>query len=171
VNMLRIMLVTVFGLGFLRPAPGTWGSLPPVIVALGLLTLTSKHWPIDVAMALIAIVFTVCCIVLGPFSERFFQTSDPRQVVADETAGQAIALLFLPWDAGHWRWNLALAALAFVAFRAFDVLKPPPADAAQRLPAGWGIVVDDLLAGLYALILVTLVVRVALPQVMDVPLG
>ena len=81
---------------------------------------------------------------------------DPRQVVADETAGQCVALLFLPWravgDAGAWTWNIALAATAFVAFRVFDIVKPPPIHGLQRLGGGRGILVDDLVASVYALV-------------------
>jgi len=69
---------------------------------------------------------------------------DPGFVVIDEVAGQWIALLFSPPG-----WRHALIALAL--FRVFDIVKPPPARQLERLPAGWGIVFDDVAAGLYAL--------------------
>lgn len=68
---------------------------------------------------------------------------DPGFVVIDEVAGQWIALLGSPFD-----WKHALIALAL--FRLFDVTKPPPARQLERLPEGWGIVFDDVAAGLYA---------------------
>ena len=87
---------------------------------------------------------------------------------ADEVAGQAITLLFLPWRApgepGALAFNLTLAALAFLAFRAFDITKPPPARSLERLPGGWGILVDDLIAGAMALVVVQLIARLALPH-------
>jgi phosphatidylglycerophosphatase A len=69
---------------------------------------------------------------------------DPGFVVIDEVAGQWIALLFSPAD---WRHGL----IALILFRLFDITKPFPARQLERLPAGWGIVFDDVAAGLYAL--------------------
>ena len=65
-----------------------------------------------------------------------------------------------------WLWNLALAATAFFAFRFFDIVKPPPADAAQKLPGGWGILVDDIVAGLQALVAVQLLAHLVWPYVL-----
>ncbi|MHC5023758.1 MAG: phosphatidylglycerophosphatase A [Planctomycetota bacterium] len=91
-----------------------------------------------------------------------------------EVAGQCVALLALPWrdvaTSGGWTWNLALAATAFLAFRLFDILKPPPANGMQRWPAGRGILADDLVAGLYALIATQLIARLVLPEIMG-PVG
>lgn len=77
-------------------------------------------------------------------AERLAGETDPRNVVVDEVAGQLLSFVFVaPLD-----WQLALAG--FVLFRLFDVLKPWPVHLAERLPRGWGIMADDLLAGLYA---------------------
>jgi len=76
--------------------------------------------------------------------------------------------LFLPWkpmiDSEGWIWNIALAATAFFAFRILDIIKPPPAFQAQRFRAGWGILVDDLIAGVYALLITQGVARLLLPM-------
>ncbi len=153
--ILRHALLTVCGLGLLKPAPGTWGSAPPLILVLLLLWAGSAAWMVNAALILVAVVFAVSCVTFGRWAERHFHARDPRQVVADETVGQCVALMLLPWrevvDGDGWAWNITLAATALVAFRFFDILKPPPIGALQRLPEGWGILLDDVLAGLYAL--------------------
>jgi len=70
---------------------------------------------------------------------------DPSIVVIDEVLGMGISLLFLPR-------NFWLFFIAFLLFRVFDILKPPPINLSQKLPAGWGIMIDDVIAGFYALI-------------------
>lgn len=160
------MLLSAGGLGYLRPASGTWGSLPPPVAVLAAVTLTgSTHW-IDASLLATALAFSIVCVALGPFAERHYGAKDPGTVVADEVAGQAIALLALPWrrpeEAGALAWNAGIALTAFLAFRVFDIIKPPPARGLQVLPAGWGILVDDLLAGVYALVVVQLIARVVL---------
>lgn len=175
----RFLLITVFGLGHLRPASGTWGSTPPVAFVLLLIWVLSldglsvhDQRIVNVSLVLIGLIFSIVCVRFGAEAEQRFAKKDPRQVVADETAGQCIALLFLPWrpmtDVDGWIWNLWLAAAAFFAFRILDIIKPPPANQIQRLPGGWGILADDLVAGAYALIVTQAVGRVLLPML---PLG
>ena len=154
--------VTVFGLGHLRPAPGTWGSLPPVIVAgaMVLLGLGPAESPVvyHAVLAAMLVVSSAACVVYGEWAESWYGKKDPGWVVADETAGQCIALVALPVAiptaftvAGIWPLAFALA-VAFLSFRLFDIFKPPPANALQRLPGGWGVLVDDLFAGVYAFV-------------------
>ncbi len=150
----RWVLLTSGGLGCGWP-PGSLGSLPPPLAALGLVWLGAGVWAVNAALAGLALVFGVACVTGGAWAEENYGGKDPRQVVADETAGQSIALLFLPWreaaDADRWTWNLLLAGTAFGAFRLFDVAKPPPIHQVQRVSGGWGILLDDLIAGLFAL--------------------
>jgi phosphatidylglycerophosphatase A len=80
----------------------------------------------------------------GPDTERFFARRDPRYVVIDEVVGQM--LTFLPRPDRSWKWLLA----GFLLFRAFDILKPFPARRAERLAGGWGIMMDDVAAGVYS---------------------
>ena len=160
-------LVTVFGLGHMRPFPGTWGSLPTVVLA-GLLIFAGlgpiPH-PILYNGVLLAVLvfFTLACAVLGDAAEARFLRKDPSQVVADETAGQALPLLFLPaatlTTPGH---TVLMLLGAFVAFRLLDILKPWPAHQIQAVPGGWGVVLDDLVSGFYALILVQVLGRLVL---------
>ena len=156
-------LLTGFGLGLLRPAPGTIGSLPPVLLALILAWLLGPRlgaaqyaWTINLVLLALLIGFSFVCIAFGDSAEQIFNRKDPPDVVADEIAGQSIALLFLPWRSGPdpdaLIWNLTIASTAYVVFRFMDIMKPQPARALQRLKAGWGILVDDLIAGFYALL-------------------
>lgn len=153
------MSVTALGLGYLRPASGTWGSLPPVVAVMALLALDASTWQIVVLMAVSAVTASLLCMRFGVRAERAFGRKDPSQVVIDEVAGQSIALLWLPWSAlggstlvGALSTEQSIVAIsAFLAFRVFDIIKPPPAHALQRLHGGAGILIDDLLAGVYAL--------------------
>ncbi len=163
-DIARRTMVTVFGLGFLRPASGTWGSTPPVAMVALLLWSGAAQWVINAALGLVGVVFGVACVAFGRWAEERHGGRDPRQVVADETAGQCLALLFVPWrlDADGMWFNGGCLATAFIGFRLFDIFKPPPARRAERLPAGWGILTDDLVAGLYALVVAQLVARLVL---------
>lgn len=153
-------LITVFGLGFLRPAPGTWGSLPPVLLAALLLVagLGPGNHPIIYNGSLVAVMifFSVACIAEGDAAEaRSIRGKDPSESVADETAGQCLPLLFLPGAALTTPAVTAFTlCFAFVAFRLLDIVKPWPASALQRVPAGWGILLDDLVAGVMAMVIV-----------------
>lgn len=151
-------LITTFGLGHMRPASGTWGSLPPVVVCAAMLWWGTSVWAWLAVLAAVLVVFSLACIVWGDWAEATFGKKDPGQVVADETAGMALTLM-CAWPAavapagepGLSAWHMiVLLCSAFVLFRVMDIIKPPPARGLQRLPGGWGILIDDLLAGAYA---------------------
>lgn len=153
-------ILTCFGLGYLRPAPGTWGSLPPVGVAMLMLSFGIGGLPLSAAMLMVAAIATLACSAWGQDAEQAFGKKDPGKVVLDETAGQSLAFLFLPASAGADLTSVALTTgLAFLAFRFFDIAKLWPADALQAKPGGWGIVLDDLVAGLQALVVVQIATR------------
>ncbi len=145
----------MFGSGFLPIAPGTWGSFVAV-VAFAVLWLLATA--IDAPRAVVEIILVAGLLLsswlsvrLGGWAIARFGSSDPHPFVLDEFAGQWTALLILPvgYHAGVWAAAYA-AGLSFLLFRVFDVIKPPPARQAESLPAGWGILMDDLAAGLYA---------------------
>ncbi|MEX2219554.1 MAG: phosphatidylglycerophosphatase A [Phycisphaerales bacterium] len=158
------LLVTTFGLGYLRPASGTWGSLPSVALAAALMAAgagpAGSPWVYNLALAAVAVFFTLACAAYGDAAEARYLRKDPSNVVADETAGQAVALLFIPAHAAATPGRAAVALLAaFLLFRLLDILKPFPAGRLQRVAGGWGIVLDDLFAGVYALAGVQLITR------------
>jgi len=146
--MMRRLMVTAGGLGLLKPAPGTWGSIPPVVLVVAL---TPFGWtPVALGLAILLLLGSVICIGLADWYEKYFGVPDPGQVVCDEVAGMSLCLLLLPWHDRDWQDALVQAVVAFLLFRAFDILKPPPIEQSQRLRGGWGVLIDDLLAGLAA---------------------
>jgi phosphatidylglycerophosphatase A len=136
---------TFFGAGFGKPGPGTWGSVGALLLWAAY-AFFAHPAPLSLLVALLAGI--ALTLLLGiPASTTVARESgrkDPQFVVIDEVAGQWIALLFSPFD-----WRHALIALAL--FRLFDITKPFPVRQLERLPEGWGIVFDDVAAGLYAL--------------------
>ena len=140
-----------FGAGYGKPGPGTWGSVAAVLL-WG--TFARLAHPAPRTLLLVLLGGIVLAIVLGvpaaTVAERESGRPDPGFVVIDEVAGQWIALLCCPVDIRH-------ALIALVLFRLFDIVKPFPARQLERLPGGWGIVFDDVAAGLYALGVASLV--------------
>lgn len=160
-NRFRFWMLTAGGLGHAPIASGTFGSLPPVILAFLLVQLGQPPWIVNLCMALLIVAFSIACLRFGSLAEARYGKKDPGQVVADEVAGQAVALLFLPWNydgtGSALVHNALLAIGAFLAFRFFDILKPPPARSLERLGGGAGILVDDLITGAMALVVVQFV--------------
>ena len=144
------LLLTSGGLGFLRPAPGTWGSMPPgaIVGAMALAGATQSAMLLT-TLAVLALSCAIC-VVWGKYAEERFGRKDAAEVVIDETAGVAPATMVAVWLAtGLVELIVALGA-AFVLFRLFDIIKPPPARQLEKLPHGWGVLIDDLAAGVYA---------------------
>ncbi len=148
-------LATFFGTGFLRPAPGTWGSLAGL-----LLWLAAAHWlhPSRLHLAIGTAIAALIALLLGiPASAivaREAATDDPSFVVLDEVAGQWVALIGVALIAATprlWEW-----VAAFLLFRIFDILKPSPAREFDRMHSGFGIMMDDIAAGVYALVILWL---------------
>ena len=166
----KLAMLTAGGLGHAPIASGTFGSIPPVVITLFLVQLHQPDWVINLCLVLLCIVFSVACIRFGGLAESTWGRKDPGQVVADEVAGQSVTLLLLPWrmpdEEGALVWNLVLGVGAFLAFRFFDILKPPPARSLERLKGGLGILVDDLITGAMALVVMQLVARLAMPAVL-----
>ena len=150
------VVATGFGSGCLRPAPGTWGSLAALLVWSAGRQLLAPHLgpglPAWLLGALVpALLLTLVAVPASARVARASACKDPGFIVIDEWAGQWVALLGLPFAAQGWLdpWPL----LPFALFRLLDIWKPGPVDAAQRLPGGWGIVMDDVLAGALAALL------------------
>jgi len=148
-------LGTFFGAGLLNPGPGTYGSIAAVLLWFGAANALQPS-PIALAIgtAVAAVVVTLIGIPAATIVARESGLEDPGHVVIDEVAGQLIALIAIPADWRH-------AAVSLLLFRAFDIIKPPPVRQLERLPKGTGIMLDDVAAGLLAL-LVAQVVRLFL---------
>jgi phosphatidylglycerophosphatase A len=138
-------VATFFGAGFGKPGPGTWGSVATVLLWFAYAKLLHPAPQTLLLALLVAIALTLLLgIPASTIVARESGRHDPQFVVIDEVAGQAIALI-----GSHANWRHALIAL--VLFRLFDITKPFPIRRLEKLPAGWGIVLDDVGAGLYAL--------------------
>ncbi len=160
-SALHRIVVTGLGTGYLPVAPGTWGSA--VIAGLYLLVACasggSQLWVTGV-MAVVLVAASAACVALGPYAEKQWGRKDPGRCVIDEWAGQALTYVALPLTGDWYDWLIVCAA-GFVAFRLFDIVKVPPAPRLEKLPGGWGILADDLAAGVYANVVCQLAIRCA----------
>lgn len=132
-----VRLAIFFGAGRLPWMPGTWGSLAALLIFY---PLVGHPW----VLAAVTLLLTAIAIPACTVAERVIGEKDPPSVVVDEVVGMGVSMSFLPQP------HLYYALSAFLLFRLFDVWKPYPWRKSQDLPGGWGIVVDDLGAGLYA---------------------
>ena len=148
------LVATFFGIGWLKPGPGTWGSLGAVLLWWGVSRFIEPHF-----QPVAAILLALLAIGIGiPAATRVavaYGKKDPQFVVIDEVAGQLIAVIAVPLT-----WKSLL--LGFILFRGYDILKPPPVRQLERLPQGTGIVLDDVGAGLYALAVMQVVLHFGL---------
>ncbi len=141
-----VFLASWFGVGFLPWAPGTWGTAAALPLAWAL----SRLRPPGQVIA--ALVLAAIAIPVAGAAGRAFRVVDAPQIVVDEVAGLVVSLVAVPFT-----WRSAIAA--FALFRLFDVLKPWPASFFdQRVKNGAGVVLDDVVAGLYARGLLAVVV-------------
>jgi phosphatidylglycerophosphatase A len=145
------LAATFFGIGRLRPGPGTWGSAAAVLLwtALAYALPPAMRTPVVIALA---ILITLIGIPAATQVARASAAKDPQFVVIDEVAGQLVALIAVPLA-----WKTFLAG--FILFRVFDIVKPPPVRQLETLPEGTGIVLDDIAAGVYALVVIHVLLR------------
>jgi phosphatidylglycerophosphatase A len=145
-------IATFFGAGALKPGPGSWGSLGAVLTWALIARTLPPQFQTAGALAYCALA-TAIGIPASTLTARACHRDDPSHVVIDEVAGQMLALVAVPLT-----WKAQLTG--FILFRTFDIVKPPPIRILERLrPEGVGIVVDDLGAGLYALIVLQLLLH------------
>ena len=143
---------SAFGLGFLPIAPGTWGTLGTVAVAY--LIPAGVAW--YVGTTLLFLVACAATIILGTWAEQMTGKEDPGFIVLDEVAGTLVALASVTKPELWWFVG------AFFVFRVFDVFKPWPCHRLEQLRGGFGILLDDLMAGFYTWV-VLLVIRTFVP--------
>lgn len=147
-------VATVAGAGYFPVLPGTVGSAVGVGIVAALDAIPFATAGRDAALIGAAVLIFFVGVWAAGESEKFFGRTDPGHVVIDEVVGQMLTFLLVP----HASWKLLLAGLGL--FRFFDVTKPFPAGRAERLPGGWGIMIDDLLAGVYALVALAFLVYI-----------
>lgn len=141
---------SAFGLGYAPTAPGTFASAAAALLYLYVPAIREPGLLVPLILFSVALGVWAGGVMEKEYGE------DPSQAVIDEVAGQWISLLFIPFSP-------LTVLLSFILFRLFDVLKPGPVDRAQNLPGGWGIMTDDVLAGIFANLSLRLVL-LALPM-------
>ena len=176
------LAIATCGVGYFPIAPGTMGSLVGVGIYLLLRHETIKVYVLHdnnfsrafgeygagflliPILLLVATGLSLIGIWAASRAERLFGKKDPSEVVIDEVVGQLITFAFVPLFLSP-----QTIVLGFVLFRAFDIIKPYPIRQLERLPSGLGIVVDDIAAGLYAGIVLSVISMLSLLQVLPWP--
>jgi len=167
------LAVTTFGVGYLPLMPGTYGSAVGVAVYAGFAKFDAvwehhwapmHHFPQVLAQAasiaavlIIFLLFTLAGVWAAGRSTDLLGNTDPPEAVVDEVIGQLITFLFVPFGIG---WPFIVTG--FLLFRLFDIWKPYPIDSLQVLPGGIGVCADDILAGVYAGICLSVIYAVSL---------
>jgi phosphatidylglycerophosphatase A len=149
-DYLALAIATV-GVGFIPIAPGTFGSLVGVGIYLLLKLIVLSSFVSNIVLVLAILVITLAGIWAASQAERLFGRKDPGRVVVDEVAGQLISLLPVAVLPVSWQvWVM----VSFILFRFFDIVKPYPARRMERMHGGLGIMCDDLIAGVYAAVVI-----------------
>lgn len=133
--------------GYIPVASGTFATLLAVALLYPLRSLNVAQFPAGLIFAAFLVVAIAVAIALSDLAERTYGEKDSHKIVVDEIVGFFVTMTFVPF---HWPHVIA----AFFLFRLFDIVKPPPIHRSQSLPGGWGVVADDVLAGLYACLIV-----------------
>jgi len=144
-NLIRL-ISSFFFIGYSPYAPGTIGSL----AGLGLYWILSRHCSSELYFLILALLF-ITGILIGKKAEEIFKKKDCRKFVLDEVFGILIALAMVPF-------GLFYIITGFILFRVFDILKPFPAKSLENLPYGWGVMLDDAAAGIYANLVLQIIV-------------
>jgi phosphatidylglycerophosphatase A len=142
--------IATCGVGYMPLAPGTFGSL----VGVGLFLLLPAN-PLVIIAAIVLVTFAG--IWAATRTEELSGRKDPGKVVVDEVAGQLISLFPLTLFT---RWSIITVIISFILFRFFDIVKPYPANRLQELNGGAGVMFDDLVAGVYSAVVVSIILRI-----------
>ena len=135
-------------LDWIKPAPGTWGSLGAVLLALAICMVTPAALVQWIFIALACLSF-IAGLLATPKAQQHFDCLDPSEVVIDEIHGLWLALALVPSSMLVDR-TVMVCLAAFVGFRLFDICKPWPIPILERAPGAWGVMLDDSLAGILA---------------------
>jgi phosphatidylglycerophosphatase A len=165
---MKKLLIPFFGLGYLPIAPGTWGSAGAIVVYAGI-WMVAHYSGLFFSPNHISIVFLVLSAIMyavgvggGRWAVETFKSDDPKPFVLDEVVGMWVSLLFLPITGITWL--LWILMVQFLVFRCFDIVKPSPARQSEHLPFGWGIMTDDVVAGIYANLVGQILFRFIVPM-------
>ncbi len=143
-NKIAVYFSTLFGIGYFPKAPGTAGSLFAALLYFVIPPLNNFY------LISVIIFISLISVFIISAAEKILGHDDGK-IVIDELLGYFVAVLFLPKE-------LPIIIIAFVLFRIFDILKPEPVNILQKLPKGWGVVADDIMAGIYANIILQIFV-------------
>jgi len=141
---IREFLFTAFYSGYSPVAPGTMGTLVAMIIYITENLVFSNIDPIklNIFNFIFLLIIIYPSIKLADYAEKFYKTKDPQQVVIDEVLGYWTGVLFIPF-------SFSYAVIAFILFRFFDITKLFPINSSESLPGGFGIIMDDIIAGIY----------------------
>ena len=137
--------VTLFGIGFIPLAPGTFGSLFSILIWYVFIDLFSIFYFIALFLFVLSVSFYLTDIYLDNYKKK-----DPSEVIVDEFLGQSIPLLFIV------NFNIYEVLIVFVTFRFFDIYKIYPINKIEDLKGSYGVILDDIVAGIYSLIILML---------------
>jgi phosphatidylglycerophosphatase A len=146
---LILLVTTGAGTGYVPLMPGTIGTLVAIPLSVALNRLATSSLAVAVVSLALAI---ACAIALSNKACEILSQKDPQVIVVDEIVGFLLANFLAP-D------RLSILLTSFILFRFFDIVKIFPADRLERLPGGAGVVLDDVAAGFYALVIVQLLLR------------
>ncbi len=149
VDRIAVWFASGWGVGWVRVAPGTWGTALGVLLAWGLDRLLAVEWVSAVTLVLCFAGIPICTRAVRAMGGQ----KDPGWIVFDEIA--SVPLVF--WGVAVNDWRIAIAG--FALHRLFDISKPPPARQLERLPEGLGIMADDWIAALYANLVLRILLR------------
>ena len=148
---LAFAIATVFKAGYIPIAPGTVGS----IIGLLVFWLIKDYASFTIEM-FVAVALFFAGVWASTIVEQVLERHDPGVVIVDEVVGMLVALMLLPP-------TITVMFLAFLLFRVFDIIKPYPARWCEQLSRGWGIMMDDVVAGLYVNVLIHIILWIV-PQ-------
>jgi phosphatidylglycerophosphatase A len=148
---LSVLISTLFGTGYFSKIPGTAGTLIAALVYLLLPIKLFDNLENNVIFLIWILILSLIAVFFISKAEKKLG-HDSNKIVLDEFMGYFIAVVFLPK-------TVLIAIFAFILFRFFDIFKPEPVNVLQKLPAGWGVMADDLMAGVYTNISLQMLTR------------
>lgn len=161
------LTISTCGVGLIPFAPGTFGALVGLVIFYGLFILC-KAAPqyFQACLILVSLIISALGIWAGNRGEHIFGEKDAQRIVVDEVAGQLISfILVAPLLVAEISKPMVVMIAGFLLFRAFDIWKPYPIKQLQDLPAGLGVMFDDIVAGIYAAVVLSFLSLVA-PQLL-----